>query len=99
MSSSGPWWDDACAGDASTVPDEVVCGEFVELITDYFEDALPPRKLTQVEEHLVLCDWCVTYLQQMRATISALGGLGERVSAEPAEAVLAALRGRRGPES
>ena len=83
-------------GDANSVPGEIVCEEFVELITDYFEDALPPRKLSHVEEHLVLCDGCRTYLDQMQATIGALGRLGERASAEPDESVLAALRTRRG---
>lgn len=95
MDNSGPPPDGASVGDANSVPDEVVCNEFVELITDYFEDALPPRKLSQVEEHLVLCDWCRTYLDQMQATIGALGGLGERAPAEPPTSVLAALRSRR----
>ncbi len=98
MNVSGSGQDDGRAGDATTVPDEVVCAEFVELITDYFDDALAPRTLTHVEEHLVLCDWCRAYLQQMRATVSALGGLGERVSAEPSDAVLTALRSRRGAQ-
>jgi predicted anti-sigma-YlaC factor YlaD len=95
MDHSGPPPDGASVRDANSVPDEVVCEEFVELITDYFEDALPPRKLSHVEEHLVLCDWCRTYLDQMQATIGALGALGERALAEPSESVLAALRNRR----
>jgi len=95
MDHSGPPPDGASVGDANSVPDEVVCEEFVELVTDYFEDALPPRKLSHVEEHLVLCDWCRTYLDQMQATIGALGGLGERALAEPSESVLAALRSRQ----
>jgi hypothetical protein len=74
MDHSGPPPDGASVGNANSVPDEVVCKEFVELITDYFEDTLPPRKLSHVEEHLVLCDWCRTYLDQMQATIGALGG-------------------------
>ena len=96
MDFSGPPQDGPSVGDVTGVPDEVVCKEFVELITDYFEDALPPRKLTHVEEHLVLCDWCRTYLDQMQVTIGALGGLGEPALAEPPESVLAALRSRRG---
>ena len=96
MGFSGPPQDGPSAGDVTGVPDEVVCKEFVELITDYFEDALSPRKLSHVEEHLVLCDWCRTYLNQMQATIGALGGVGERALADPSESVLAALRSRRG---
>ena len=77
--------------------DEITCRQFIELITDYFEDALEPRTLDQVEEHLVMCDWCVTYLEQMRATIDALGRLrAEPVSAEPSAQVLLELASRRG---
>jgi anti-sigma factor RsiW len=76
--------------------EEVTCRQFVELITDYFEGALAPRTLSRVEEHLVLCDWCVTYAEQMRATIASLRALTETPSAGPPESVLLALRARRG---
>ena len=52
--------------------DEVVCREFVELVTDYWEGALPEDQVALVEEHLVMCDWCKTYLEQMEATVKAL---------------------------
>ena len=74
--------------------DEVTCQQFVELVTDYFEGALPPRTLSQVEEHLVMCDWCATYIEQMQATIASLRELGEARSPEPPESLLAALRAR-----
>ena len=76
--------------------DEVTCQQFVELITDYFEGTLEPRTLTLVEEHLVMCDWCVTYTEHMRATIDLIAELKEPdLLPEPAEHVLAALRARR----
>ena len=75
--------------------DEVTCQQFVELVTEYFEGALEPRTLSQVEEHLVMCDWCVTYLEQIRATIASLRELGEERSPEPPDSVLAILRARR----
>jgi predicted anti-sigma-YlaC factor YlaD len=75
--------------------DEVTCHQFVELVTDYFEGALPPRTLGQVEEHLVMCDWCVTYAEQMRATVDSLRMLRDRRSPTPSGSVLAALRARR----
>ena len=49
--------------------EEVTCREFVELVTDYWDDALPADRLALVEEHLVMCDWCKTYLDQMRVTV------------------------------
>jgi anti-sigma factor RsiW len=76
---------------------EVTCQQFVELVTDYLEGALPPRSQTLVEEHLVMCDWCETYLDQIQATIASLQEPGpEPASAEPSPAVLAALQARRG---
>jgi anti-sigma factor RsiW len=76
--------------------DEVTCQEFVELITDYFEGALTPRTQGLVEEHLVMCDWCVTHAEQMQATVASLRGLQSEPSiGEPSAAVLAALQKRR----
>jgi anti-sigma factor RsiW len=80
----------------SVTADEVTCQDFVELVTDYFEGALPERTLTQVEEHLVMCDWCVTYAEQLRATIVALRELKRPASPDPPAAALDALRSKRG---
>jgi predicted anti-sigma-YlaC factor YlaD len=72
--------------------DEVTCQQLVELVTDYFERALERRTLGHVEEHLVMCDWCVTYADQMQTTIAALHELENQQLAEPPPAVLMALR-------
>ena len=52
--------------------DEVSCREFVELVTDYWEGALAEERMELVEEHLVMCDWCKTYLEQMELTVESL---------------------------
>jgi anti-sigma factor RsiW len=83
------------AGEFSVTADEVTCQQFVELITDYFEGTLAPRTISQIEEHLVMCDWCVTYLEQMQLTILALRDLHEPISAEPPPAVLTAVQERQ----
>ncbi len=75
--------------------DEVTCQQFVELITDYCEGALTPRTVSQVEEHLVMCDWCVTYADQMEATVSSLRALSEPIAVEPSPAVLSAWRAKQ----
>lgn len=91
-----------------TAEHEITCRQFVELVTDYFEGALPARTRAHVEEHLVMCDWCTTYTEQMQTTILALSELGseeatgepataETLVAEPSPGVLAALRERREP--
>jgi hypothetical protein len=84
MHPPGPDSHDAVEATADAL-DEISCRDFVEMITDYFEDALGPRQLEHVEEHLVMCDWCVAYLSQFDATLDALGELGsEREEAIPA---------------
>jgi predicted anti-sigma-YlaC factor YlaD len=88
----GPPPDDLVVGDFSVTADEVTCQQFVELITDYLEGALTTWTLSHVEEHLVMCDWCVTYLEQMDATIASLAALDDTRSAEPPETLLSALR-------
>jgi predicted anti-sigma-YlaC factor YlaD len=57
--------------------EEVTCREFVELVTEYWEGALPEDRLELVEEHLVMCDWCKVYLEQMEVTVSSLRGAAE----------------------
>jgi predicted anti-sigma-YlaC factor YlaD len=95
---SGPPHNGQAAGEFTTTADEVTCRQFVELITDYFEGVLTPRTLSQVEEHLVMCDWCVAYAEQMELTIMALQELREPASPEPTTALVAALRARRQAE-
>jgi anti-sigma factor RsiW len=50
-----------------------VCQEAVELVTDYLEGALSRRDRARLEAHLDGCPHCHEYLEQMRATIAALG--------------------------
>ncbi len=59
-----------------TLP-EMPCQEFVERVTDYLEDALPPDDRTRLEEHLGECDPCSLYLQQLRTTLGLAGELRE----------------------
>jgi anti-sigma factor RsiW len=73
---------------------EITCKELVELVTDYLEGALPADLRTLFEKHLAMCDWCVTYLDQMRQTQRALGTLTEEsISVEARDALLHAFRG------
>jgi anti-sigma factor RsiW len=57
--------------------DDLPCKELVELVTDYLEGRMEPLERARFEAHLVACDGCRTYLQQMRQTIRALGHLTE----------------------
>ena len=95
MHNRDPRHDGHQASDFSLTADEVTCQQFVELVTDYFEGALPPRTLSHVEEHLVLCDWCVTYVEQMQTTMESLRKLKDRPSREPPDSLLTALWAKR----
>lgn len=64
--------------------DDLPCREFVELVTDYLEEMLPPALSARFEAHLDICDGCRLYLGQMRLTIRALA------HHEPADAALPA---------
>jgi anti-sigma factor RsiW len=48
----------------------VVCQEWVEMVTDYLEGALPPRLQEAAARHLAACTHCTEYLEQMRRTIA-----------------------------
>jgi anti-sigma factor RsiW len=77
---------------------DVACRELVELLTDYLEGALRPDEVAAIDAHLDDCDACRTYLDQLRATITALGSVPvETVSDRTTDAVLAAFRGLRRP--
>ena len=79
--------------------DEITCRQFVEVLTDYFEGALEEPTLSRVEEHLVMCDWCVTYAEQIEATIGALRST-PREDPPPRlqQAIVTALRDRPPPQ-
>jgi anti-sigma factor RsiW len=49
------------------------CREFVDVLTDYLEDALSPSDRLRLEVHLAICAKCALYLEQMRETLAAVG--------------------------
>lgn len=56
---------------------EMTCRELVELVTDYLEERLSPAERARFDAHLEICEGCRAYLDQMRATVRALGRLPE----------------------
>ncbi len=57
--------------------DEMTCKELVELVTEYLEGTLPEDARRRMENHLLGCDGCTNYLEQMRQTIRLMGQLRE----------------------
>ena len=69
------------------------CKELVELVTDYFENTLPAEERLRFEEHLTVCHGCVNYVEQMRATVDAVGVLREEsIPQDARDALLKAFR-------
>ena len=77
---------------------EMPCRELVELVTDYLEGGLSVADRARFEAHLTDCDYCATYLEQMRQTVRLLGRLPEEsLSDDALQALRAAFRGWRQP--
>ena len=71
-----------------SLPGDMSCREFVELVTEYFDGVLPEADRTRFDEHLRGCPPCVVYLRQMRTTMTAVGATREQVERSPATAAL-----------
>jgi predicted anti-sigma-YlaC factor YlaD len=54
---------------------DIACRDLVEMVTDYLEDALDSDSATRIEEHLVICEPCAVYIDQMRLTSKAVGAV------------------------
>ncbi len=75
---------------------ELACKDIVELVTAYLDDGLAPADRERFEEHLVFCDGCDNYLEQMRVTIEITGRVDAgTLPAELEERLLEAFRGWR----
>lgn len=76
---------------------ELVCREFVELVTDYLEGTLPEAERARMDAHLAECDGCSGYLEDMRRLVGSLHTVPEPPG-DPAtrDALLRAFRELRG---
>jgi anti-sigma factor RsiW len=79
--------------------DPLVCREFVELVTDYLEGALPEAERVRFEAHIEECDGCAGYLEDMRRLAGSLPE-APQPPLDPAtrEVLLRAYRDVRGPD-
>ena len=77
--------------------DPLVCREFVQLVSDYLEGALPQDQRLRFEAHLAECDGCAGYLEDVRRVVGSLHD-APVVPPDPAtrEALLRAFRDLRG---
>jgi anti-sigma factor RsiW len=71
---------------------ELACQQVVELVTAYLDDALDPADRERFEEHLVFCDGCQNYLEQMRTTVRMAGQVEQELPRELERQMLEAFR-------
>lgn len=57
--------------------DDVQCREVVDVLTDYLEGAMPPEQRAALEQHLLTCEGCTNYVEQLRMSIALTGRLQE----------------------
>ncbi len=71
---------------------DIICQQWVEMVTDYLEGALPRALHEAADRHLADCPHCREYLEQMRRTIAVAGHLGnEDVPDEVVDVLVRAL--------
>lgn len=54
---------------------DLTCQVSVELLPKYLDDELPEVQTVRLEQHIMICPGCRTYLEQLRRTIAAVSGL------------------------
>ena len=52
----------------------LTCQQVVELVTEYLDGVMEPRRRARFEAHLAGCDGCSNYLEQFRTTVAVVGG-------------------------
>jgi anti-sigma factor RsiW len=62
---------------------DIACRDFVEIVTDYVDGALPARVRAAVDRHLAECPGCTSVLEQWRVVIS----LGAQLDEHDVDAV------------
>lgn len=65
----------------------LACREFVELVTEFLEDAVDEPLRATIDDHLRLCEGCRNYLDEIQATVATIGRTGE--ASEPPDHVRA----------
>ena len=73
--------------------EDLSCQELVELVTDYFEDALAPTERARFDAHIAECPGCELYVEQMRTTITLVGASSGLESRPEVSGLLEAFRG------
>jgi anti-sigma factor RsiW len=71
---------------------ELTCQQLVELVTDYFEDALAPEERERFEAHDADCPGCDAYLGQLKTTLELVGATAALEARPEVSALLQVFR-------
>lgn len=73
--------------------EHITCQEVVDLVTDYLEGELSVHDSSLFEQHLNFCDGCVSYVDQIKATVVMVGRIREEeVPPDTRRQLMAAFR-------
>ena len=79
--------------DALMRAEHLTCRDVVEILNDYIDGALDDEQRDELERHLVACEGCLAYLDQLRAVTRVAGTLrADDVPAPMMDALLDAFR-------
>jgi anti-sigma factor RsiW len=71
---------------------DLACQQLVELVTDYFENALGPADRARFEAHVAGCPGCDAYLEQLRTTLEVVSATAALETQPEVSALLEAFR-------
>jgi anti-sigma factor RsiW len=75
--------------------ERITCQELTEFVNDFIDGVLGADETALFEQHLNFCDGCDWYVDQMRATVAAVGRIEPAdVPADVRDKLLAAFRDR-----
>ncbi len=78
---------------------DLTCHVTVGLLPQYLDDELPERQVVRLEQHLMVCPGCSTYLDQLRRTVAAVGRLRRHtLPGQVWEGIAARLLSGSGPD-
>jgi anti-sigma factor RsiW len=52
---------------------QLICQQMVELVTEYLDGVMEPKRRARFEAHLAGCDGCTNYIEQFRTTLVVVG--------------------------
>lgn len=72
--------------------ESLTCQELVELVTDYFDNALGPADRARFDAHVAECPGCDIYLRQMQTTLELIGATADLETRPEVSELLDAFR-------